>query len=314
VHAESLLDEEVTPRVTGVPSTTDAAYLGPVEGVDAVVAEPIEEVEVTKPENPEGTLPVEESPATELVPEPSKEVKEVAMDTEPVIATPLSNFAVPEHMVDQVVTEGAPAVNFVEDATPDIVTEEKSAVEEPAPVVAAPVEEPESSPEVLAHVSEPTAEPAAEGETASDVFNLNVPALEPQETEAVYPPVPPEEEPSIDEAEPEVTTPSISEPVEAAQDVATSDVPQEETKQVERPWTRSYSVSSQGGVWDSTVPADEEVVEPTTAPEPPVDKPATEPTPRLESVTPAEVRAFSISFPSRKIDQLFFRSPPLLPD
>lgn len=268
--------------------------------VEAVIEEP----EVTEPENPGETLPVRESLATESVPEPSNEVKEVPVDVEPVIATPLSNFAVPEHVVESVVTEEAPAIDPVEDVTPDIVTEEKPAVdkpeapapeprenvEEPASVVAAPVEEPEPSPEVTeqevpAHaVSEPTAGPATEEETASGVFELDVPVPEPQEPEA----------------EPELATPAIFESVEAAQDVPTLDIPQEETKHVGRPWARSYSVSSQGGGLGDTALADAKDVEPTTAPEPPVEEPAP------EIVTPAEVRVPSVLSPSWKIYQPLF--------
>jgi hypothetical protein len=248
---------------------------------------------------------------------------EVLVDTEPVVATPILAFAVPEHAVEPIVKEEILTTGSVEDVTLDVVGEDKLAVDEPevsapepqekveglAPVVAAPVEE--SSPEVIGQevpapaVSEPTVEPAAEEEPTASVLKPEVPTPEPQEPKVVPPPVSSEKKLSTDEPAPEEASPAISEPVDAAENVSTPDVPQEETKQVERPWTPSYSVSSQGGGLDTAPPADEEVDEPPTPPEPPVEEPAAEPTPTPEIVTPAEVRTFNISFPSQKIDQLF---------
>ena len=127
--------------------------------------------------------------------------------------------------------------------------------------------------------------------------------IEPQEPGAV-PPVVSSEEPSPDEAELQEATPAISKPIQAPQEVPTSDVPQEESNKVERsqsPWTPSYSVSSQGGGLDDLAPADEEAVEP-------AEEQITESTPAPEIVTPAEVRAFDTLFLSSKIDQLLFRS------
>ena len=246
------------------------------------------------------------------------------MDAEPVIATPISTFAVPEHIMEPVVEGDTPAVEPVEDVTPDAATQDKPTVDdlevlkagEPALVVATPVEEPEPSPEVVEQavfaVPEPTVEPTAEEKLAPGVLEPEVPApepvleevppvefelvIEPQEPDVVPPPVPSEEKASIGEAEPE-------EAVEAGQDVPTSDVPQEETKQVEGPWTPSYSVSSQGGL-DAAPPADEDV-ESTIAPEPPVEEPVAESGPVPEVAAPDEVRTFIISSPSWKTDQLF---------
>lgn len=113
---------------------------------------------------------------------------------------------------------------------------------------------------------------------------------EPQEPGLVPPAVPTEEKHSTDEA-----TPAISEPIEATQDLPTSDVPQEESNEIEHsqsPWTPSYSISSQGGGLDNAAPVDEEAVESTTAPEPPVEEPIAESAPAPEIVTLAEVRGF----------------------
>ena len=295
-----------------------------------VVPEPTAEVEVTEPENLE-TLLIEESPAPEPVPEPSNEVKEVPVDVEPVVATPLPTFDVPEHIVEPVVAEEeTPTVDSVEGITPEVVAEETSTVdepegpnpklqevvEEPAPVVAAPAEDSEPPSEVTEQevpvpvASEPTVEPAAEEESASDPFEADILAPEPtlsevppvesesasgpQEPEVVRPPVQSEEKPSTDEVELEEASLVISEPVEVSQDAPTSDVPREETKPVEGPWTPSYSVSSQGGGLDTAQPADEETVESTTAPEPLVEKLAADSIPAPEIVTPAEVCAFNV--------------------
>jgi len=276
--------EEVLPKVEDFPSTTGAAE-----------SEPAEQVEVTGPENP---LLLE----SESVTEPSNGV----VDAEPVIATPLSTPSVTEDVVEPIAVEEVLVVDPVEDVTPDVVAEEKLAVDEPevpvlepqevveesVPAAPAPVEESEPSPEVTRQevpvpvVSDPIVEP-------------EVPAPESREAETVPPAVPPEEEGlSVGGAGPEEATPAISEPVEAAQDVTNPDLPPEETKQVERPWTPSYSVSSQGGGLDDGAPADEEAAEP-TAPEPLVEEPAAEsvPAPAPEIVTPAEVRAFVGSSP-----------------
>jgi hypothetical protein len=251
-------------------------------------------------------------------------VKEVPVDAEPVIATPISTFAVPEHIVEPIVEGETPAVEPVEDVTPDATIQDKPTVDdlevskagEPTLVVATLVEEPEPSPEVIEQaifaVPEPTVEPTTEEKPTPGVLEPEVPApepaleevppveselvIEPQEPDTVPPPVPSEGKPSTDEAEPE-------EAIEAAQDVPTSDVPQEETKQVEGPWTPSYSVSSQGGL-DAAPPADEDV-ESTIAPEPPVEEPVAESAPVPEVATPDEVCTFIILSPSWKTDQLF---------
>ena len=200
----------------------------------------------------------------------------------------------------------------------------------------APAEEPASSPEVTKHeipapvVSEPTVETTAEEEPASGVPEPEFPTpeppvgevhpaepesvIEPQEFGPVPPPVTSEEKHSAVETELEEATPAISEPAEPPLDVPTSDVPQQESNKVERPhspWTPSYSVSSQGGGLDNLAPADEEVVESTIAPEPPVEEPPAESMLTPEIATPAEVRAFNPSFISSKIDRFSFRNQPL---
>jgi len=251
------------------------------------------------------------------------------VEAEPVIATPLT-FAVPEHVMEPVVTEEAPAVNPVEDVTPSAVTEETPAVdglEVPTPelqeevegaasVIVASTESSEPSPRVteqevpVSTVSEPTVEPAAEEGSTSDPLELNVPAPEPalgevppvesesvgepQESEPAQPSVSFEAKPSVGEVEPEEAPPAIPDPAEAAQDIPASDVPQEETEQIKSSWTPSYSVSSQGGGLDTAPPADEEVVEPMPVPEPPVEESVTESAPVPETATPAEVRASNI--------------------
>jgi len=251
------------------------------------------------------------------------------VEAEPVIATPLT-FAVPEHVMEPVATEEAPAVDPVEDVTPSVVTEEIPAidglkvptpelqeeVERVASVIVAPTEGSEPSPRVteqevpVSTVSEPTVEPAAEGGSASDPLELNVPAPEPvlgevppvesesvgepQQSEPAQKPVSFEAKPSVSEVESEEVPSAIPDPAEAAQDISASDVPQEETEQVESSWTPSYSVSSQGGSLDTAPPADEEVVEPTPVPEPSVEESATESAPVPETATPAEVRASNV--------------------
>jgi len=324
---ETLLGEEISPSAEDIPSTTEAVE--PEQTEQVVEPELVEEVQVTELENPEETLLVEESPAPKLVPEPSNVVKEVLVEAEPVVATPLT-FVVPEHVMEPVVTEEALAVDPVEVVTPNVVAEETLAVDElevPTPglrekieeatsVVAAPVEGSEPSPEVteqevpVSVVSESTVEPAAEGGPASDPLGPDVPSSEPalgevppvesefvgepQESEAAEPPAPPEAKPSVDEVESGEIPPAIPDPAEAAQDIPALDVPQEETEQAENSWTPSYSVSSQGGDLDTAPPADEEAVESTPAPEPPVEESAAESAPAPEIVTPAEVRASNV--------------------
>ena len=225
--------------------------------------------------------------------------------------------AEPEPTKEVEVTE-APAVDSVDGVTPDAASEEKPTVGEPEVPVPVPqeVEEPplvEELPGVTEQevpapaVPEPAVEPAAE-EPASGVPEPELPnserafgdvppvepesVTEPQEPGAVPPVIYSEEKPSPDEAEPEEVTPAISEPVEATQDVPTSDVPQEESNEIEHsqsPWRPSYSVSFQGGGLDNVALADEEAVESTTVPEPPVEEPITESAPVPEIVTPVEV-------------------------
>ena len=320
-----MLGEEVSPKAEDVPSTTEPE---PAEQVGVVEPEPVEEVQVIELKNPEETL-VEESPAPGPIPEPSNLLVEVSVEVEPVIATPLT-FAVPEHVMEPVVTEEAPAVDPVEDITPSVVTEETPAlggfevptpelqeeVERAASFIVAPIEGSEPSPRVteqevpVSTVSEPTVEPAAEEGSASDPLELNVPAPEltlgevppvesepvgeSQESEPAQPPVSFEAKPSVGEVEPEEVPSVIPDPTEVAQDIPASDIPQEETEQVESSWTPSYSVSSQGGGLDAAPPADEEVVEPTPAPEPPVKESATESASVPETANPAEVRASNV--------------------
>ena len=327
--AESLLDDEVSLKVEDPPSTTETVEPGPAEQVD-VEPESVEEVQVTEHEKTGETLLIDESPAQEPVTEPSNRVNEVPVEAEPVVATPLT-FAVPEHVMEPVVTEEAPAISSVEDFTPDVVTEETPAVgelevptpefqekiEKPAPVFAAPVEGSEPSPEVteqeipISAVSEPTVEPAAEEGSASGPLESDVPAPEPAlgevpsvESESVGEPQPSvsEKKPSADEVEPEEDPPTISDPVKAAQDIPASDIPQEETKQVPSSWTPSYSISSQGGGLDTVPPADEEV-ESAPAPKPLVEESPTESAPASEIVTTAEVRTSNVP-PLRKINRL----------
>jgi hypothetical protein len=109
--------------------------------------------------------------------------------------------------------------------------------------------------------------------------------------------VPYEKELAVDELQ--GVPPAISEPVEAKHDVPIPAIPQEETKQAERPWTPSYSVSSQGGGLDSAVPT-EEALGQNIATETPVEPAASEP----EPVTVVEVCTFRPLFPSRKINQV----------
>lgn len=276
-------------------------------------------------------------------------MKEVPVEAEPVVATPLT-FVVPEHVTEQ---EETRAVDSVEDIIPDVIAEETPTVDElevstlepqekieaSTFVVAAPVESSEPTPEVTEQevpafaVFGPTVEPAAEEGPVSDPLEPDVlaPELalgeappvesesveELQEFEAAQPPAS-EEKPSVDEVEPEEAPPAIFDPVNAAQDSPVPDVLQEETKQAESFWAPSYSVNFQGGSLDITLPADEEV-ESIPAPELPVEESVVEFAPAPEIVTPAEVRASNVppylrekltSFPSRSMLLSSQRLPP----
>ena len=277
---------------------------------DTIEAGPVKEVEVTESESPEETLPVK-SPAPGPVSEPSSKVKEVVIDAEPVVA------------------EEQPTVDELEVPIPG--PQEK--VEEPAPVVAVPVEEPrpltDATEREVSPVPEPTPEPTLElasEDPTLGVLKSEIPEPEPalggislvesesvtklREHDVAHPATSPEENPSTDEAGQEEATPTILEPIEAAQDVPTSDVPQEESEigHSQSSWTPSYSVSSQGGGLDDAAPVDEEVVEPTTAPEPPVEETVAGSAPVPEIVTSAEVCAFRGSFPSSTTDPCSLRS------
>ena len=298
-----MLDKEVAPKTEDVPPATEAAVPEPAEKTEP---EPVEEVHVTELENPEETPLVEESPAPEPVPGSSSEVREIPVDAEPVIATPLvSDIA--EHVVEPVVTEGTPAIDSVEDVTPAIVPERQYTLDEPEP----PVPEVAEQEDPVLTASEPIIKPAAEEGSTSDPLEPDLPApgpvlgeappakpepvSEPQESETLHPLAPLEEELSSEE-----TPPTIPEPVEVVQDAPTSDILQEETKQVESSWTPSYSVSTQGGGLDVAPSADEEVIEPTPAPETPVEESAAEPEPAAvpEISTAVEVCVFNVSLPS----------------
>ena len=195
--------------------------------------------------------------------------------------------------------------------------EPQEKVEEPAPVVAAPVEELETSPDV----AEPEVpitlapEPTIKDDSAPVVLEPGLPTPEPTlgdiplvESESVTEPQEPEDVPpavsserfSTDEAEPEETVPTASESVEVLQDALT----QERSKEIERsqsPWTPPYSVSSQGGGLDSAAPADEEVVEPTSASEPTMEEPAAESTLTPEIVDSIEVCALNVPSPPEEL-------------
>ena len=301
----------------GVPSQVEAIFSA-TEDADP---EPVKEVEVTEHNNPEDTLLVEPLSAPELALESPKDVKEVLVDAEPVVARPIPTLAIPEHV--ELVVEEAPIVNLVEDVIPNTVSEEKPTVEakvpvtqpeeveEPGPIVAESAEKREPSPgqEIPAPiVSELAVEPTNE-EPVLSVPESDIPpaepaieqvppmepesAAEPQETEGVNPPAPSEfeEEVSVDPVEQEHVPLVISEPVEAEKDVLISDPLQEEARQVERPWTPSYSVSSQGGGLDDIVSTDEVAAEPTVVPELPVEELVA---PAPGSVIPAEVRVLDI--------------------
>ena len=275
--------------------------------------EPVEAVQFAEPENVEGTF-IKESPTSEPVLEPSNGVKEVLMEAESVVTTPLT-LAVQEHLMEPVVIQGASAVDPGVDVAPDVVA-----------VVTAPVEGSEPSAEepnqggLVSAVPGPAVEPVAAKEPASNPLELGVPtpefslgvvpsiefesAREPQESGTDQPPIPSDENPSTGEAELKDASPAISGFVEAAHDALTSDVPQEQTSQTERSWTPSYSVSSQGRSLDTSSTADEGVVEPTPAPEPHVEEPAVEPVPTSETVTSVEVRTLDLPLPSWKTDRL----------
>ena len=295
-QAESLLDDDVLPEVQDAPAAAEVPE-----------PEPVKEVEVTEPENTQETLPVDEPSVQEPVLEPSNDVKEVPVEAEPVVAIPLTVLAVPEPLVELVVEE-AQVVDSVGEA--EVPAPQGEEVKEPVPVVAESAEEPEP------FVEDAASEPTAELETvvtdvpAEPVVREAPPVepesvAEPQETEVADLPVP-SEEPAVDDVELEEVTPAISEPVEAEPEAPISDVPREETKSVERPWTPSYSVSSQGGGLDKVAPADEEVSEPTIVPEPPVEESAA---PAPEIATPTEVCALGVLFSSFGIDQFAVQEP-----
>lgn len=285
-RAESLLDDDVLPEVQDAPAAAEVPE-----------PEPVKEVEVTEPENAQETLPVDEPSVQEPVLEPSNDVKEVPVEAEPVVARPLTVLAVPEPLVELVVEE-AQVVDSVDEAEVPVPLAEET--EGPGPIVAESAEEPEPSPEDAAP------EPTVELETAvTEVLDVPAEPVEPelaaefQKIEAADLPVP-SEQLALDNAELEEVTPAISEPIETEPEAPISDVPQEETKSVERPWTPSYSVSSQGGGLDKIAPADEEVSGPTIVPEPPVEEPVA---PVPETVTPTEVCTLGVLFPSFGIDQ-----------
>ena len=279
------------PLLTGYQeSTLDVPETGDVESV------PVEGAQVVEPGNLEESLLIEGSPAPEPVLEPSNEVRELPLEADPVIATPLT-LAVPEHLMEPVVIQEAPAVNSVVDVAPDVVAAEGSGP---------PAEEPDQ--EVLISATPgPTVEPIATKGSTSNPLELDVPAPEPsiesesarerQESEADRPPTLSEENPSTDETELNDASPAISGSVETARDAPTSDVPQEQTSQTERSWTPSYSVSSQGGGLDTSQTANEEVVEPTPAPESPAEELVTEPAPASETVTSVEVCTLGLPLP-----------------
>ena len=293
-----MLDEEVPPEVEDTPaSEPDPA------AVDQEVAER---------EDFEETLPAGG---------PSNEVTEVLVDAEPVVARPLPTLATTNQILEPGVKE-APVVGLG-NVAPGVITEEKPVVdevkepvpplevEEPAPVVTEPVANPKPESEVVKQevppptITEPAVEPAIE-EPVSHVpepTSAEDPPAEPDSVEEFQEPVsgssvPYEKELVVDELE--GVPPAISEPVEAKRDLPIPDVPEEETKQAGRPWTPSYSVSSQGGGLDSAVPAEEEALEPNVATETPVEPAACEP----ETVTLVEVCILRASFPSRKINQI----------
>ena len=178
-----MLDGEVPPEVGEVPSITEVVELDLAEKVDIVNPEPVKEVEVTEPENPEDTLSVQEPPTPEFIPESSNDVREVLVHAEPVVARPLAQ----EHV------EEAPVVTPVEDVIPDVVSE-KLAVE-----VSHGVDEPTNEEPILGEVPPVGPESAAK----------------PQETEVVNPPAPSEE--AVVEPEPTVLIPDA--PQEEAKQV-----------------------------------------------------------------------------------------------
>lgn len=232
----------------------------------------------------EDSLPVEEQPALDLVLESSNDVREVLVDANPVVARPLPTLAALEYV--ESVVEEAPVVNPV---ILDIVPEEVPAAQPEE------VEEPKS-PGVVQQ--EPAVERTNE-ESASDVPESIV--ISAELTLRQVPPVDPElvtvtqeVEAVVDEVEPQQVPLVISEPVEVEYDVQVPDALQEEAKQVDRPWTPSYSVSSQGGGSDNVVAADEGNAEPSIVPEPPVEEPAA---PAYVTTIPAEVCVLDVSFP-----------------
>ena len=323
-------DEEAAPRVEDVPPTTEAADPDPVEKVDIAEPESVKEVEVTEAENPEETRIDDTPPAPEPVSEPPSDVREVPVDAEPIIATPLLAAPISENVVEPAAETALVVVDSVGETAPDVVSEENlieeggvlapqtkeveepvtviaESVEETAPVVVESIEESEPSPDVIEQkdttpavservVEEPTPQPDV---SATEHTTEEVPPVEPQstaespETEVIEKPAP--EEPVINGVEQEEVPPAISEPTEAEQEASIPDVPREEVKPIERPWTPSYSVSSQGGGLDNAVPADEEISKPTVAPGPPAEEPVVS---ASEVEVPTEVRIPRISFPS----------------
>ena len=277
----------------------------PAEKIKIVEPEPAKEVEVTERENSKDTLPVEGQPSPKFFSGSSDDVIEVLVKAEPVVARPLPILAAPEY-VEQVLEE-APVVNSVENIIPNVVSQgevtigtevsvtQPEADEEPVPVVSESVKEPEPSLGAVDQeapafaISKPAEKPTNEA-PAFDVPESDVAPVDP--SLEVVPPVEPESvvESQETEIESEQVPLTISEPVEVGQHVLVPDAPQEEAQEADRPWTPSYTVSSQGGGLDNTVSTDEVVVDPMVNPEPLVEEPAP------EIVTPVEVRPLVFCF------------------
>lgn len=318
--------DEIPSKVEDADPTTETFELELVGKVDVVESESVREDGLTETRSPEETLPVE-STVPGPVSESSSEVKEVVIDAEPVVATPLFTLAAPEYTVDLIMKEEGPAVDSIEDVAPDVVAEEP---EVPVPGPIEEVEEQGALTEVTEQGASPVLEPPVELKTEEDytpsVLEPEVPmpepapgnvplvqpssVINPQEPDTV-PPVVSNENPPTDEAEPEENIPTVSEIVEATQDVPTSDIFQEESNEIERSqssWTPSYSVNSQGGGLDDIAPADEEVVEPMTLSEPPVEEAVDESASIPEIVTSVEVCTLNVPFLSSRIHRCSFRN------
>ena len=272
-----MLEEGIPHEAEDVRSTTEVADPGPTERGDVVEPEPVEEVEVT-----EESLPGDDPPAQVLVSQSLNSVREIPVDVEPVIARPLP--------ILELTAEGT---HSVEEVTADIVPTAPGSAEELKPSHEA-IER-----EIVAFASsEPPVEPVAENSAsvvpepyalAPNLTSEEVPALEPglvtgsQKVEVVTPALP--QEHTADETQPEEVPPVVSEHIEAEQVSGAL----QEPEHVERPWTPSYSVSSQGGGLDNVASTEEDTI----APEPPVEVAATPPP---EIVASAEVRTPRVCF------------------